>query len=545
LIKFEDSLLERLFERTQETLSSFLDAWKEGEFISLNSDWLTGWFILRLAQQELHLEVMRSNWLSSNQKAFFFKHLSVVHLYVIHCMKNAWDPTAFAFSDVPKGYESVIESKLFLIAEYAHLKLDLPRSVSLYLKLKQMWANEAILYTTRDTYREHLHHAMDICLLGLLLIDCGLLGKLCPQVTGSAKDKRNWVLAALLHDIGYGLHMTEDILERAKFLGISPMLDAHLKKLKQALEKHKVTLTCDMQRHWVKDHHEIYEARHGAVSALLVSALNTDLIAEEPDQKWINEIRPALSAIIHHDNPDDNVDPSEEPLSFLLLLCDHLQEWDRPRVDTSFRYFLAANLIRASGAMPSTTTLVKYLNVNLSTSGSGKDWHLHLPEGNLELQLVYKDSGKESFEPAMLWVNNSYDFQKVMLDKMDFNVQILFRHTLAETLCDLKKIGPLSEMDLFHDFVIECEESPPLTAYFAKWLEVSRDRQKSGKPGWLEYNYEPAKVGQPPEEIFTIRLGKTFERGMNNPIPKMPDKIYTKYHKWKKKRLELIKSRMI
>ncbi|MCK5244492.1 MAG: hypothetical protein KAJ90_04405 [Desulfobacterales bacterium] len=525
-ILFERVLCKNLITRAQELIEDFLVLWqKDNERLIITSDWLAAWFGLKLLKSRLLKKKIQDEIYSPNELAQLYKHLGCCFLYIFHWVRNAGN-AAFKFSDVEGGYEDVIESTLYLLSEYACVDLELPRSAKLYDALMDMWASEAVLYTVHDTYREHLHHAVDVCLIGLLLIDSGLLKEVSKSKPRDIKDLRNWVLAALLHDVGYGLNLNRLVIDRLRFLEHAQPLKDYLKNLKNTLDSQEDDLCKEIQR-WLPSH-QIRKIDHGVISAMFTCHLNKTS-PDSVNKAWVEDIQPALRAIIRHNLPEDRIDPKNEPLSFLLFLCDHLQEWDRPRVDKRFRYYLSAHLLRGPGSLPCTTTLIRHLKTNLCWNEKDKKWDL--PDYDLKFELVFKDAHKESFEPAIVWCCQSFDLQKIRRDQLSRNISLAFVHPLSEELSRVSDKGDLTEMDLFQDFVMETG----LEAAFSVWLHSIRKKRCDH----LSHEYDTKTK----EERFAVTLIKGQKSKETSVIPFLPSGLYEKFLSWKKERIQTIELR--
>jgi hypothetical protein len=539
-ILFEKILGKNLIARAQELVDDFLILWqKENEPLIITSDWLAAWFGSRVLKSRLLKKKTQDNIYSPNELAQICKHLGCYFLYIFHWLRNAGNATAFKFSDVEGGYEDVIESTLYLISEYAHVDLELRRSAKLYDALMDMWASEAVLYTVHDTYREHLHHTVDVCLMGFLLIESGLLKEISKSSPRNIKDLRNWVLAALLHDVGYGLNLNRLILDHLRFLEHSPLLKHYLKNLKNALDSQEDDL-CRKIQIWMPGH-QIKKIDHGVISAMFTCHLHLNRASPDSiDKAWLDDIQPTLRAIIRHNLPKDRIDPKKEPLSFLLFLCDHLQEWDRPRVDKRFRYFLSANLLRTPGSPPSTTTLIRHLKTNLYWNRKDKKWDL--PDNDLRFELIFKDAYKESFEPAIIWCFESFDLQKIRQKQLPRNIFLAFVHPLSEELKTIRAEGELTELDFLQDFVREegmkieegVEIEKEMVAAFSVWLDSIRKKRYG-----LSHEYNSTTK----EEWFTFTLKSGRKSEETSLVPFLPSKLYEKFLSWKKERLQIIKQR--
>jgi len=539
-ILFEKISGKNLIARSQELVEDFLSLWqKENEPLIITSDWLAAWFGSRVLKSRLLKKKTQNDIYSPNELAQLCKHFGCYFLYIFHWLRNAGNATAFKFSDVEGSYENVIESTLYLISEYAHVDLELRRSAKLYDALMDMWASEAVLYTVHQTYREHLHHAVDVCLMGFLLIESGLLKEISKSSPRNIIDLRNWVLAALLHDVGYGLNLNRLIIDHLRFLEHSPLLKHYLKNLKNTLDSQEDDLCRKIQI--LMPGHQIKKIDHGLISAMFTCHLHLNKASPNSvDKAWLDDIQPALRAIIRHELLEDPIDPKKEPLSFLLFLCDHLQEWDRPRVDKRFRYFLSAHLLRTPGSSPSTTTLIRHLKTNLYWNRKDKKWNL--PDDDLRFELIFKDAYKESFEPAIIWCCQSFDLQKIKQEQLPRNLCLTFVHPLPEELKTIGKEGELTELDFLQDFVREegvkieegVEIEKEMAAAFSVWLNSIRKKSYG-----LSHEYKSAKK----EEWFTFTLKSGHKSEETSVIPFFPSGLYQKFLSWKKERLQIIKQR--
>ena len=344
-------------------------------------------------------------------------------------------------------------------------------------------------------------------------------------------------MAALLHDVGYGLNLNRLILNHLSFLEHSPLLKHYLKNLKNALDSQEDDLCREIQI-WMPGH-QIKEIDHGVISAMFTCHLHLNrALPDSVDKAWLDDIQPALRAIIRHNLPEDRIDPKKEPLSFLLFLCDHLQEWDRPRVDKRFRYFLSANLLRTPGSPPSTTTLIRHLKTNLCWNRKDKKWDLS--DDDLRFELVFKDAYKESFEPATIWCFESFDLQKIRQKQLSRNIFVAFVHPLSGELKTIREEGELTELDFLQDFVreegIKIEEGveieKEMVAAFSVWLDSIRKKRYG-----LSHEYKSAKK----EEWFTFTLKSGRKSEETSLVPFLPSKLYEKFLSWKKERLQIIK----
>ena len=221
----------------------------------------------------------------------------------------------------------------------------------------------------------------------------------------------------------------------------------------------------------------------------------------------------------------DWIDAEAEPLSFLLLLCDHLQEWDRPRVDPQFRYYLTAHLLQHTHRHPSIFTLIRHLKLSLSWNKGKRKWVFS--PGDFEFELEFKDAYKENFEPAIIWFSHFFDLQKIQKEKLQRGIHIAYVHPLSQGLSKLlEERIELTEMDLFRDFIREKEDKESLSAFIFETQKGER----------VSYRYNE-KEKKERFEIILEKLGKVEEKII---IQKIPFDLYNEFMDWKKERIKTI-----
>ena len=220
-------------------------------------------------------------------------------------------------------------------------------------------------------YRDHFIHQFQVFLSGLPIIDkhYELIKSAYSSVfidSSEIEIEFSWMLAATFHDIGYLVQQFDKWLNSffKEFLDISdlPMeLDLSQLLLVRNFQEYidKLTsfyFTLDNKKGKWKysglhevDHEFrkmltsklINERNHGIISSLiLLDRIENSNVApitlNYMDGIFSSKIVPAALAITLHDKSiflDDKVQPIEfekNPLSFILIYCDSIQEWGRP-----------------------------------------------------------------------------------------------------------------------------------------------------------------------------------------------------------------------
>ncbi|MFH1463869.1 MAG: hypothetical protein ABIO70_05755 [Pseudomonadota bacterium] len=265
----------------------------------------------------------------------------------------------------------VLDSLLHLVDRYVHVELELDERFDVRGRLAAAIEGEVRLRLDHGRHRDHLVHAIDVFLLGDLLLETrvrwlggrerSLAEHFCalpkgPEVPHTRDDcHRLWALASLLHDIGSQVR-----LWRAPSAGPTPPW-CRFFALPDTVTTHEIApreqddLEDCLNRlatgtgtghgnesDWWQAAYDENLTDHGVVSALRVAQIaaaadaNEGSIArEEGLPPLLAQVRPALSAIAAHNLAGRRLLIETEPLSCLLLLCDELQEWGRPRVNIS------------------------------------------------------------------------------------------------------------------------------------------------------------------------------------------------------------------
>jgi hypothetical protein len=241
-----------------------------------------------------------------------------------------------------------IESIAWAVSRYGHDVLGIEPRIDIVSHLLFEARNEPGLHMLRQYYRDHFFHAIEVCFLGHFLLELRikknwplwkevaikLWGRKeydrTPKIEVKRKVLKLWYVAALLHDAGYGIDALKGLRELLNFFRNSEPLKELAKNLENAVD------TLSQQQE--KDGFAGYEAKdkpgedHGVVGARhlqgLLEAIKKDDLGFEA-----KEYEPAVWAIALHSHRKQTVRFDKQPLAFLLILCDTVQEWNRPRLD--------------------------------------------------------------------------------------------------------------------------------------------------------------------------------------------------------------------
>lgn len=275
-------------------------------------------------------------------------------------------------SDMVKKAKIAIESIKLLINP--HGKPDLPDTLQRLYYIESMLRNpdngngNKAFYEVQRKSRDHVIHALNTYLLGLMLIEKLNL----PTPPGFDFQ---WKLTSLFHDIGYPLEIAKKIIDQSTIIPLNELVAPELRGTEYCVKFNLTrftTLTTRekslelMQRNftslWELDANAktLYRSstrqgkiKHGVISSLLLMA-HLDLCYKQNNPENIYEdyidgqrvswarktfhehIVPSCAAIMLHDAHKANFNRRKikrevAPLAWLLRVCDALQDWDRPR----------------------------------------------------------------------------------------------------------------------------------------------------------------------------------------------------------------------
>lgn len=565
---------------TVRTVHDFLMARQTPQTLQIDSDWLIAWLVTSALLSEglaryhgLGAETPSEVRCSPAETMRYMACLSETALYALHCARHHLRKAAMPaklrtgfrrpdFADVP-AYLSPgrTEAQLFVLCEYAYREINVPRELNLFERLTRQLRFELSLYAAGGFYRDHLYHVVDVCLLGELLLrsavptppgEAGaqsLADVLCEAIKGHALQSlhsvdndvtpqpeellRNWYVAALWHDLGY-------VVEKASAL-IRPVAQIDGPGLNQ--------FHAAVQQGLDQGESEIMQAAENRLSASPHPRLDKDtIVGTRPTDhglvawlhlySWLDAVQQppsllahAMTAILRHNLPAQKVNLCREPLTLLLILCDHLQEWGRPRVQPDPLARSVMEALRSSeqphfGEKVCTRQLtVKGLQViPMAEEPDGETDSISRVQTQLgetaEFHIQYVEAREGDFEPVVSWLMLCRDLQCFASRRAEFPLRLIIQleHTPSQ-IWHLLPWKPL-EMDLLQEFASQYEPA----AYLLEWIRSAR----GGKEG-IEYKGDH-DAG---EESFRIDL-----KELNEPLKRgLEDDLWKEFIKWKWRQL--------
>ena len=504
---------------------------KHEKSIILTQEWLMAWFAMQVLNSKT-FEAYKNNEFGPRKTIRFYRHLPTVFLYLLYWIRKYANTNLTPFFDVENGYEAFLESLIYLISEYAYKDGGLTRNADICRSLRYMWSHQSILYTISESYRDHLHHVLETCLMGLFFLRLNRQTHKHHGFFGVFDNNfherqliRNWIVTALFHDVGYGVEMLKRQINHLSFFETEVVVDLR-EKINEKFDELEKKLCID-SRNCLNQY--LLQTKAGVFQDLkrfdhgIISALQIVYLVEKPDQEWWQDMNMAIEAAALHNYSKAKIDHNKAPLAFLLFLCDHLQEWDRPYIEgEQMRYSLLVNLIRPNSKPCHNESMVKFLILEGISLNSELNPISYKANEKLTFVLHFASAEKQKYHPPLAWVGHCKDFQRI--DNCNLPISIQFNHPVSSS----KSENYQYDMDLFDDFLDEsgrsghdrelCGKKEKGNSVLREWIQTARDQSS-----WFKYDKKKH------EEQLTIELQKIDGKVY---IPCFPTMLVKHYIDW-------------
>jgi hypothetical protein len=231
---------------------------------------------------------------------------------------------------------------------------------------------ESLLYTITG-YRDHIAHAVRVCLLGYYLMSRPPIKPLLPK--GSLeKLQTQWLLTSLFHDICVPLNRLSDIQEKvnkmmSSYPGISFSQYATFRLNESIYQKIKRVFGKDSGEFCLDLLESATRGNHGALAGIVL----LDTFLGHLDKEILQNV---ITSVCLHDYFPCQVNFQDCPIGCLLVICDELQEWDRPFADQLARgkvlkldfidLRLSESLIQMNLDYATTTSIEGYVPIEIN-----------------------------------------------------------------------------------------------------------------------------------------------------------------------------------
>jgi hypothetical protein len=460
-----------------------------------------------------------------------YRDASTAVLFGLHLVRF-WDGAiTLELWDLPElRPDEVMQARLRLLCEYAYLEIGVDRTWQLEHHLGAQFQPEMVLQATSSAHRQHALHVMDVCLLGHLLVGShgadGTASRLQQAILvrrPAEQFLRMWYPAALLHDVGRAQEVAHSIPDLLNNLG-TPDLRKYAAAVQKGIEEASGAFDKAIIKQFkgrgldlapptggISRDHGVVSANH-VIHSLMRTAGDEGFLKKD-DTKAI------LRAIAKHARRCESFGASVEPLSYLLVLSDHLQEWSRPRFAAQqlAMSFLGATQISTPFTVKGQRAaywLAPEAKYDAGPNGIG------FLGNSIRLNLQCAPPKSSLFEPACLWVSMTAELERIWFDDGYPGVKLVFVHPRSEVLV-LSHYGVV-EMELLRDFAATAQG-----AFLSTWL-----RSVASNADGMSYRIDDAKK----VERFSLHVGVRRE-GAPRLLAAMPNDFYSQFVRWKERHL--------
>lgn len=524
------------------TIRKYLKQWQDRKELYLCPEWLSAWFVCRLFESKAFTDHRPGSTFSPEERLRFHQRFATICLFSLFWMRVFGDTHQATFSDVPRGYQEYLESLIYMLCEYAHIDGELPRTARLSKTMRFMWTQQAVLYTVAEYYRDHLHHVLEVCLMGLFFLSIrkseretsrffnfrtskiSLLSLSKQRKLAGPKILRNWIVGALLHDVGYVLKLIEYPISHLAFFQekTSEIFWENMGQQLKILQQEQSKESCERLKTnigLILSSENMKNVDHGVLSALVIAAHLNGVNKQE----WINDMQWAIEAAALHNYPEEApLKYREHPMAFLLHLCDNLQEWNRPLIQgEKLRQAMLVNIVRApTMATHKNRPFVNYLTMSVKY----EDAFPKLIGNRLRLKMRFGPADELNCYPPLIWIGHTQQMQRI--NNCQLPITLTLQHPVR--IKKLKNGDPDDEMVSLQTFLRtngqkatgprNYDENPTGNSVLRQWVQ---DVHKADK--WFCYKKNNDY------EMFSFELDKCDGKSV---IEKTPDDYIAKYISW-------------
>jgi len=360
-------------------------------------------------------------------------------------------------TDCPdRGSMKTMEAAFWLVSEMGHVALGVDRGLKIHERLRRALFHENTLYQQQSRYRDHLFHALRTFCLGRLLLTAknGPFASGLPAEDGPQSKVllRNWFIAALCHDFGYAMELCPPVLDHMEAFAWKGLRDV-VGELKRTWDSRVQAMNQELKReqHLASDLGT--RCNHGIASFFHLQRL----LAEAGRGTDATEYGPALQAIFVHDLPNEAVDFKTEPIPAALIICDELQEWDRPSCDPQRLTESVASLINLDRAeVVRGRRIAEPIQLENCSVPGGR---LEFAEGAVpKIVIRYADQNVNRFDPLSRILAKIYNLERIdAINEARLCIELWVR---ALTKKEDVAGGPrVREIDILRDFALLYEVS--------------------------------------------------------------------------------------
>lgn len=407
-----------------------------------------------------------------------------------------------------------VEALIGVLSEYGYQVLGIPRRLDLGSHLRQAMQGEAALHSLKPYYRDHFFHAVEVCLIGFALLKAklpsgdGIAGTFGQVLADQHEAKRidsslapysdeallrQWWIASLTHDVGYGLEILKGSLQLISFFDTHSGVREFCQGTKQLIRELGNKFDYPEE---IRD-----EMNRGSDHGILAAAHLHEILLKI-GQGELDRFKGAVRAVAFHNSRVPVVDAGADPIAALLILCDSLQEWRRATL--GFSHAAGIILTRMIGGMDRPDKGMfgpverAAINLRYDLDNHQLCWPRDEP---LTIELTLSDQVNRNSGVFFLWIDATYNLQRVNFEAFPVDIQIVFKTPHPE--------GELSQLARLAD----CVEELGMT-FVHRWLSVVSTKDDTAP---VAHQFVTNEKGRQYEKL-TIRLKQLGKNYRDNPL---------------------------
>jgi hypothetical protein len=368
-----------------------------------------------------------------------------------------------------------LEASLWLVSEFGYTVAAVDRRLRINEHLRKALRHDVLLYLESYAYRDHLMHAVNTFLLGLQLLSSG--NDYLPLHLDPARPKardlaflRNWFLASLCHDFGYVANLFP-ATHRTMLEFPSRNISFAIEELQAAWSKQMSRINSGVAADAILLSEMDSRCDHGVFSYLHLRSVLRGLDADAPAQLpsighgrrfaarvgrlLCKEHKQALNAVLVHNLLDEPVDVDAAFLAALLVVCDELQDWNRPTFNQDSLTANVASLInfQAIGELQARRICEPLVFRNARV----EEGRLVSSGRQPRVVLRYTDQNANVFDPLTRVLYKIYNLERIRgIHRINLTLEIWLRYLESDPspYDTSQEVARISEIDILREFAL-------------------------------------------------------------------------------------------
>jgi hypothetical protein len=375
-----------------------------------------------------------------------------------------------------------IESIIWILSEYAYSVLNIDKRLHVASHLRHAARGESSLHMMKDFYRDHFFHTIEVCLLGMIILDAepnNFPEKKFIMDQDDASQK--WFLTSLLHDIGYAIDVCDGLNDWLEFFTSEAFssIREQLKNILSGKNSDKTGIVGNLKTEF----QQFYE-ENGFVESLdkpykdhgLIGAYHLKtLIGSINKHSKIDTYKEPIGAISKHNCQRIKIDYKLEPLAALLVLCDTLQSWWRPQFphfSLGPAWMMSVLNHQTRIVDPPFITSAKLItNIQFVNEG---DTFIPRFNNTMILRLEFDEAVNRDSFVFNIWLDTLCNLQRVDFTCLSYNIIVQLKTPIYISKDAQRKYKRIKQMDRLRDAACETH-----MAYLDAFIKLTREEKPS------------------------------------------------------------------